>query len=168
MSPRNIDGNFILLFVGSSKCQETYPKTRKVKGFYEALTMEKKDILGTPPPRAVQERFNVWSQAVKKQGKWTLDAIAESIYIIACHVHDHQEKLLAKGERVSTGSKIIVLILMYSSFITKINLVEAVCQLQKKAAAMNLQQQQQKQKSTKPLPPNFQYGASNVCILFLC
>jgi hypothetical protein len=39
-----------LLFVGSSKYQETYPKTRKVKGFYEALTMEKKDILGNAHP----------------------------------------------------------------------------------------------------------------------
>jgi hypothetical protein len=31
LSPRNVDGNFILLFVGSRKCQETYPKTRKVR-----------------------------------------------------------------------------------------------------------------------------------------
>jgi hypothetical protein len=50
LSPRNIHGNFILLFVGSRKCQETYPKTRKVKVFYEALTVEKKDILGNAPP----------------------------------------------------------------------------------------------------------------------
>jgi hypothetical protein len=91
-----------------------------------------------------------------KGGKWTLDAIAESIYIIAHHVHNHQEKLLVKGERVSTNSEIIALILMYSFFITKINLAEAICQSQNKATAMNLQQQQQKQKSTKPLPPNFQ------------
>jgi hypothetical protein len=87
---------------------------------------------------------------------WTLDAIAVSIYIIACHVHNHQEKLLAKGERVSTDSKFIALALMYSFFITKINLDEAVHQSQNKAAAMNLQQQQHKQKSTKPLPPNIQ------------
>jgi hypothetical protein len=86
--------------------------------------------------------FNVWSQAVKKQGKWTLDAITKSIYIIAPHVHDHQEKLLAKGERVSTDSKIILLVLMYSFFISKVNLAEAICQSQNKAAAMNLQQQQ--------------------------
>jgi hypothetical protein len=116
----------------------------------------------------VQERFNAWSQAVKKQGKWILDAITESIYIIAHHVHDHQEKLQAKGQGVSTNSKIIPLVLMYSFFIPEINLAEAVRQLQKKATAKNLQQRQQKQKSTKPLPPNFQYGASNVCILCLC
>jgi hypothetical protein len=83
-------------------------------------------------------------------------------------VHDHQEKLLAKGECVSTDSKIILLVLMYSFFITEINLAEAVRQLQNKATATNLQQQQQKQKSIKPLQPNFQYGASNVCILCLC
>jgi hypothetical protein len=83
-------------------------------------------------------------------------------------VHDHQEKLLAKGEYISTNSKIILLVLMYSFFITKINLAETIHQLQNKATAMNLQQQQQKRKSTKPLPPSFQYGASNVCILCLC
>jgi hypothetical protein len=118
----------------------------------------------------VQERFNIWSQAVKKRGKWTLDAITEFIYIISCHAHDHQEKLLAKGERVSTKSKIISLVLMYSFFITENNLAEVVRQLQNEAmaTAINLQQQQQKQKSTKPLPPNFQYSASNVCILCLC
>ncbi len=94
--------------------------------------------------------------------------MAQSIYIIAHHVQDHQEKLMVKGERVFTNSKIIVLVLMYSIFITEINLAEAIRQSQNKAAAMNLQQQQQKQKSTKPLPPNFQYDASNVCNLCLC
>jgi hypothetical protein len=83
-------------------------------------------------------------------------------------VHDHQGKLLAKGDYVSTNSKIIALVLMYSFFITKINLAEAIRQLQNKAAAMNLQQQQQKQKSKKLLSSNVQYGASNVCILSLC
>jgi hypothetical protein len=68
--------------------------------------------------------------------KWTLDAIAKSIYIIAHDVQDHQEMVHAKGERVSTNSKIIALIIMYSFFITKINLAEAVRQLQ--ATGMDL------------------------------
>jgi hypothetical protein len=101
---------------------------------------------------------------VKKQGKWTLDAISKFAYIIACHVHDHQEKLLVKGECVSTDSKIITLVLMYSFFITKINLAQAIHQSQNKAAVTNLQPQQQKPKSTKPLLPNFQYNGSKVCI----
>jgi hypothetical protein len=106
---------------------------------------------------------------MKTQGKWTLDGIVKSVFIIAHHVHNHQEKLLAKkGECVSTNSKIIELVLMYSFFITKTNLAEAIRQSQKKASAMNLQQQQQKPKSTKPFPLNFQYDASKVCILCLC
>jgi hypothetical protein len=100
----------------------------------------------------VQERLNIW----KKQGKWTFNPIAELFYIIAWHVHYHQEKLLKKGGHVSTNSKIILLILMYSFFISKINLAEAVYQSQNKDAAKSLQQQQQKPKLTKPLPPNFQ------------
>jgi hypothetical protein len=44
------DGNFISLFVRSRKCKETYPKTRKFKDFYEALAVEKKNILGNAPP----------------------------------------------------------------------------------------------------------------------
>ena len=56
--------------------------------FYEALTMEKKDILGHKPPKIVRDRFDIWRQDVKKRRKWTLDRIAESIFIIARHVHD--------------------------------------------------------------------------------
>jgi hypothetical protein len=78
--PRNICGNFIPLFVGSRKCQMSCSKKRKVKIFYDALTAEKKVILGNSPPREVKEKFNLWSQAVKQQGKWTLDRIAKSVF----------------------------------------------------------------------------------------
>jgi hypothetical protein len=40
-------------FVGSMRCQETHPKTRKVKVFYEALTMEKRKFWAMSPPPAV-------------------------------------------------------------------------------------------------------------------
>ncbi len=118
-------------------------KEQKGQGFLQGVGRAEEGYIEQrlPPLSRVQERFNVWSQAVKKRGKWTLDAIAESIYIIALHVHDHQEKLLAKGEHVSTDSEIIALVLMYSFFINKINLAEAIRQSQNKAAAMNLQQQ---------------------------
>ncbi len=46
LSPRNIDGNFILLFVGQRKCQETYPKTRKVGGSVFCLCL----LVASPNP----------------------------------------------------------------------------------------------------------------------
>jgi hypothetical protein len=76
---------------------------------------------------------------VKHQGKWTLDGIAESVYIIACHIHDHQEKLHKNGESMSTDSKVDALVLMYSFFISEINLAEVIRRLQNKAAAKSLQ-----------------------------
>ncbi len=168
LSPRNVCRDFISLFVGSRKSQVEYPKARKIKIFYEALTVEKKDILGCKPPKPVRERFDIWSRDVKKRGKWQLNGIAESVYIIARHVHNHQEKLREKGcHASSTNSKIIALELMYSHFITEINLAKANRQSQNKAAAAkNLLQQ--KPNSTKPLPPNFRYNASKVCIYVLC
>jgi hypothetical protein len=53
---QDICSNFILLFVDSRKCQKTYSKSRKIKIFYNASTVEKKGILGnSPPPRSEAE-----------------------------------------------------------------------------------------------------------------
>ena len=133
--------------------------------FYEALTVEKKDILGHKPPKIVRDRFDIWRQDVKKRRKWTLDRIAESIFIIARHVHDLQEELQKRDgcRAASADSKIQALVLMYSFFLTEINLNEANPQSQNKAvAAKNLQNQQKKSKSMKLLPPNFRYDANKV------
>ena len=166
LSPRDVCRDFISLFVGSRKSQAEYPKARKIKIFYEALTVEKEEILGSEPPKRVREKFNLWSRDVKKRSTWKLDGIAESVFMIAHHAHNHQEKLREKGcHASSTNSKIIALVLMYSHFISAINLAEANRQSQNKAAAAkNLQQQNPK--STKPLPPNFRYDAGKVCSMF--
>ncbi len=160
LSPRDVGGNFISLFVGLRKCQVTYNKSRKVTIFYEALTVDKKELLGNNPPHAIQDRFKAWSQVVKQQQKWTLDGIAKSVFLIACHVHDRQEKLCAQGGHVTSNSKIIALVLMHSFFFLEINLAEAVRQSQNKAAISSLLTP----KAMKPLPPNFCYDADKVCI----
>ncbi len=49
--PRDICGDFIPLFVGSRKCQREYSKERKIKIFYEALTVDRRSILATPHPK---------------------------------------------------------------------------------------------------------------------
>ena len=128
--------------------------------------MEKEEILGSKPPKRVREKFNLWSRDVKKRSTWKLDGIAESVFVIAHHAHNHQEKLREeKGcHASSTNSKIIALVLMYSHFISIINLAEANRRSQNKAAAAKILQQQTKSDSTKPLPPDFRYDASKVCI----
>jgi hypothetical protein len=106
------------------------------------------------------EKLDLWSQAVKQWGKWTFNGITESVYIIACHIHNHQEKLCKNGGSVSTNSKVNALVLMYSFFLSEINLAEVIRQLQNKAAAKSLQQQ--KLKPVKPLSMNFHYNANKV------
>jgi hypothetical protein len=142
-------------------CQKSYSKKRKVNIFYNVLTIEKKVIWGnSPPPREVMEKFDLWSQALKQQGKWSLDKIPESVYIIARHVHDHQEKLRKNGGSVLTDSKVDAFVFMYSFFLSKINLAEVFRQSQNKAGAKSLQQQMSK--PAKPLPMNFRYDASKI------
>ena len=70
-------------------------------------------------------KFDAWIQAIKSRGKWKLDAIAMSVFLIARHVHDRQEKLaMSMSGRASTDSKIIALVLMYRYYITEINRAE--------------------------------------------
>jgi hypothetical protein len=83
----------------------------------------------------------VWIQAIKSRGKWKLDAIATSIYLIARHVQDRQERLALCG-RASTDSKNVVLVLMYQFYITAINHAELQHQSQNATVRMSLQQQQ--------------------------
>lgn len=124
--------------------------------------MESK-ILGNSPPPAFRVKFDAWIQAIKSRGKWKLDAIATSVYLIARHVHDRQERLALSG-RASTDSKIVALVLMYQFYITAINRAELQRQSQNATARMSLQQQQATSKETRPLPVDFRYDASKVSI----
>jgi len=145
LSPRDISGEFISLFVLSRKCQKTYSKSRKITTFYEALTVDNKsEILGDSPPRVVWDKFKLWRGAVKNRGKWTLDAIAESVFVISRHVHDRKEKMIKNGGGVFVDSRIEALVLMYKFFLMEINLAEEVRQSQNRAAAMSLSSRQQR------------------------
>ncbi len=50
LSPLDICGDLIALFIGSRKFQKTYSMNRKIQFFYKALTIDKSKILGNPPP----------------------------------------------------------------------------------------------------------------------
>jgi hypothetical protein len=172
LSPRNISGEFISLFVLLRKCQKTYSKSRKINTFYEALTVDNKsEILGDSPPRVVWDKFKLWRGAVKNQGKWTLDTVVESVFVISRNVHDREEKMIKNGGGVFVDSRIDALVLMYNFFLMEINLAEAVRQSQNRAAAtMSLSSRQQRSTNpSKPLPPNFRYDANKVCVsVFIC
>jgi hypothetical protein len=91
--------------------------------------------LGNSPPRVVVEKFNLWRGAVSHRSKWTLDAIAESIFIIGRHVHDREEKKIRKNDGSAlSDSKIEALVLMFKFFLAEINLAEAIRRSQNKAA----------------------------------
>jgi hypothetical protein len=169
-SPCNISGNFVNLFVNSRATQSDYPKDRKIRVFYEAVTtVDMLSILGDSPSEEVNKKFMLWRDARNKKGKWTLPGIAESVYMIAKHVHNDREKPEKVGLRVSTDSKVIALVYMYKFFIQKINLAKTVRQSQNKAAAESLSSRQVKAsaKAMKPLPANFRYDASKVSFILL-
>jgi hypothetical protein len=160
-SPRDISGEFISFFVLSRKCQKTYSKGRKINTFYEALTVDKSEILGDKPPRVVWDKFKLWRGAVKNRGKWTLDAIAEPVFVISRYVH----KMNKNVGGVLVDSRIEALVLMYKFFLLEINLAEAVRQSQNRASAVILSSRQKRSTNpSKPLPPNFRYDANKVCL----
>jgi hypothetical protein len=102
---------------------------------------------------------------VKQQGKWTINRITDSVYIIAKHIHDHQERIVKRGGSKLDDSKVVALLLMYCFFIAEIAVAEVVRQSQKKVPAKSLQQH--KSMTVKPLPTNFHYGTSKVCVVFV-
>jgi hypothetical protein len=130
------------------KCQKTYSKGRKINTFYEALTIDKSEILGDSPPRVVCDKFKLWRGAIKNRGKWTLDAIAEPVFVISQHIHRCEEKMNKNGGRVFVDSRIEALVLMYKFFLMEIDLAEALCQSKNRAAAVILSSRQQR--STNP------------------
>jgi hypothetical protein len=88
-------------FCSSSATAASNEIARKLKIFYEALTVDRLSILGDSPPHEVRDKFVAWSQAVKHQSKWSLDGITQSVFIIARQVHDRQEKI-RKNEGCAT------------------------------------------------------------------
>ena len=126
-SPHNISCGFVNLCVNSRATQNDYPKDRKIRVFFEAVTMvEMFSILGDSPSEEGNKRFMLWRDARNKKGKLMLPGIAESAYMIAKHVHDDQEKHKKAVPCLSMDSKAIALVYMYKFFIQQINLAETV------------------------------------------
>lgn len=78
-SPRDLCGNFVPLFAKSRKVAKDYSKDRKIRIFYNALTVDQRRILGDSPPGGVVDTFKLWRGQVRNRAKWTLDRIAKTL-----------------------------------------------------------------------------------------
>ena len=163
-SPRDLCGNFVPLFAKSRKIAKDYSKDRKVRIFYDALTVDQSTILGNSPPRAVKDIFKLWLGQVRNRAKWTLDRIAEAVFIISKHTCDHQEMIVKRGGTKTKEEKVITLLLLYHTTLNEISVADAARILQNKAAAKRLQNQLTRLQ-TKSLPPNFRYDVNKVCLV---
>ena len=163
-SPRDLCGDFVPLFAKSRKIAKDYSKDRKVRIFYDAHTVDQSMILGDSPPRAVMDIFKLWLGQVRNRAKWTLDRIAEAVFIISKHACDHQEMIVKWGGTKTKDEKVIALLLQYHTILKEISVANAACISQNKAVAMRLQNQSARLQ-TKSLPPNFRYDANKVCLV---
>jgi hypothetical protein len=163
-SPRDLCGDFVPLFAKSRKIAKDYSKDRKIRIFYDALTVNQRMILGDSPPGVVKETFKLWQGQVRNRAKWSLDRIAEAVFVVSKHAHDHQEMIAKQGGTKAKDERVIALLLLYRTILNEISVADAARISQNKAAAKRLQDQSARSQ-TKSLPPNFRYDANKVCLV---
>ena len=152
------------LFAKSRKVAKDYSKDRKIWIFYDALTVEQRTILGDSPPGGVVDTFKLWRGQVRNRAKWTLDRIAEAVFVVSKHAHDHQEMIARRGGTKAKDERVIALLLLYRTILNEISVADAARVSQNKAAAKRLQDQSTRLQM-KTLPPNFCYDANKVCYI---
>jgi hypothetical protein len=161
---RNLCGDFVRLFAKSRKIAKDYSKDRKIRIFYDALTVDQSTILGDSPPGVVKDTFKLWQGQVRNRAKWTLDRIAKAVFVVSKHAYDHQEMIAKRGGTKAKDERVIALLLLYRTILNKISVADAARISQNKAAAKRLQDQSTRSQ-TKSLPPNFRYDANKVCLV---
>jgi hypothetical protein len=163
-SPRDLCGDFVPLFAKSRKIAKDYSKDRKIRIFYDALAVDQRTILGDSPPGVVKENFKLWQGQVRNRAKWSLDRIAEAVFVVSKHAHDHQEMIVKRGGTKAKDERVIALLLLYRTILNKISVADATRISQNKVAAKRLLDQSTRSQ-TKSLPPNFRYDANKVCLV---
>jgi hypothetical protein len=134
-----------------------------VQIFYDALTVDKRTILGDSLPKDLKATFELWQGQVNNRYKWNLDRIAKGCL---CRIQARQQP--PRDERSAGGSKtsdkrVIAHVLMYRTIMHQISIVDAACISHNKAAAKKLEQQASRSRQTKHLPANCRYDANKVC-----
>jgi hypothetical protein len=101
---------------------------------------------------------------VRNRAKWTLDRIAEAVFVVSKHAYDHQEMIAKRRGTKAKDERVIALLLLYRTILNEISVAEDVRISQNKAAAKRLQDQSTRSQ-TKSLPPNFRYHMNKVCLV---
>jgi hypothetical protein len=158
-SPGDIINEFVNLFVRSHKCCREYKKDRKIKIFYEALTVDVKVILGDSPSPRVDRIYWSYTQDLKSRSRWKLDQIALPVYYLGKHVNELFE---ARAKKVASrpNAKMEALSVMHEFFMHEVNLNEEKRRSSSAATRREMA-------SKNPLPADFVFNPRRAS-LFMC
>ena len=157
----DIKVDFINLYSGSSQtCNKKYKKETKIEIFYDILSVEDSILLGDSPPLNLKKVCTSYRENCKKRRKWKLEDIAGTVYELAKHIHDREER----NERTIGNSKIRALIVMYEYFTGVITRQET----ERQSRMDRARKSSTVSKTVRAPPPNFEYDKTMVCIYHHC
>jgi hypothetical protein len=160
-SPGDIATDYVDLFVHSKKVGREYKKDRKILIFYEALTVEKKILLGDSPSQRVDQIYKSYIHDLKCRSRWKLDQIALSVYYLGKHVN---ELLEARAKKVASrpNAKMEALSVMHEFFMHEVNLNE-----ERRRSSSAATRRTFASNAMNPLPADFVFNPRRVSLL-LC
>jgi hypothetical protein len=127
------------------------------------MTIENSILLGDTPPRDVEKICTIYRRIATKHRKWKLDDIAGSVYEVANFVCN-REKVIREhgGQARQINTKVQALVTMYDYFVTVIDWQEGEQQSRIEKARKSML----KTHAVRPLPSNFKYDKTMVCIYY--
>ena len=157
----DIKRDFIVLYSGSSQtCNKKYNKEAKIDIFYDILSVEDSILLGDSPPPNLKKVCTSYRENCTKRRKWKLEDIAGTVYDLAKHIQDREERNI----RPIRNSKIRALLVMYEYFTGEIARKET----ERQSRMDRARKSSTASKTVRPPPSNFKYDKTMVCIYHHC
>ena len=73
---------------------------------------------------------------MRNRAKWSLVRIAEAVFVVSKHSHDHQEMIVKRGGTKTKDERVIALLLLYQTILNEISVADATRISQNKVAAI--------------------------------
>ena len=157
----DIKRDFIVLYSGSSQtCNKKYNKEAKIDIFYDILSVEDSILLGDSPPPNLKKVCTSYRENCTKRRKWKLQDIAGTVYDLAKHIQDREERNI----RPIRNSKIRALLVMYEYFTGEIARKET----ERQSRMDRARKSSTTSKTVRPPPSNFKYDKTMVCTYHHC